>query len=945
MLTIHEVTSASDAKHYYAEADYYSQGQETIGRWGGRLAAELGLSGTVDEVRFGRMCDNLHPETGKRLTARTNSERRVGYDFTVSVPKSASILRAFAGELDAAALDAARDRAIAGMMEEGEPDMQTRVRRDGMDIDRTTGNMVWAAFHHTTSRPVNRKKWLEWLVANDNVPGWLRAANDNIPPDMHEHTHVLCFNVTRDPVERRLKAGQFGSLKRDGEYYSAVFDALYARELERLGFVIDRQGGKKWEVAGVPQTAIDKFSKRTDEIDREASDKNITEPGRKAALGAKTRSKKQKELARDQLRAAWDAQLTDGERDALAAVYRRETAPGEKVSAAEAVRYAIAHVSEKLSVAPEREFKRVALLHGLGHVTPEAIAAALPRQGVIVRDIDGRRMATTEELQREEDFIAGFAARGQGQVCPAGVPEDFSRRLVNGKSLNDGQWEAVTGLLGSPNRVNLVEGPAGAGKSSMLGKFEEGLKRAGESSTFLATTAKATEVLQEDGFDAQTVARFLLDEKMQNAASGGTVVVDEVSMLGHKDAVRLLRIARDKDLKLVFVGDPMQHGSVPRGAFMHVLKAYGCIKPFRLKKILRQQVADDLRYLEAATLLSEGRTLEGFDTLNDMGWIKEMSAEDRYRQMASDYLQSVDEGKSCLVVSPTHKEAALITREIRELLRQAEKLGKVDHEFTRLVAVDASEPERGLATTYRPGDVLQFHQNAKGGFKKGERFIVTDPAAVPLAEAGKFSLYRPVQDVFAVKDKVRFTGTVKTLDGKHTLKNGMTKTIVEITPGGNIRLDNGWVVAANAGHFRHGFVETSFGSQGTTVKRVILGMAADSLPATNAEQMYVSASRARERMTLYTDDKEAVRRAVQRSSQKLAALDLRPKAEPARRNPKPRPWQRLRKHMERERRQAVLDRARAAWSAPGIPRGPAPPVPPSHAGRIRQEERGQAYER
>ena len=94
--------------------------------------------------------------------------------------------------------------------------------------------------------------------------------------------------------------------------------------------------------------------------------------------------------------------------------------------------------------------------------------------------------------------------------------------LDNGKTLNDDQWGTVTGLLDSPNRINLVEGPAGAGKSSMLGKLEEGLKLAGQTSTFLATTAKATEVLQRDGFDVQTVARFLLDEKMQNAARGGT---------------------------------------------------------------------------------------------------------------------------------------------------------------------------------------------------------------------------------------------------------------------------------------------------------------------------------------------------------------------------------------------------------------------------------------
>src|SRR5262249_21157467 len=159
------------------------------------------------------------------------------------------------------------------------------------------------------------------------------------------------------------------------------------------------------------------------------------------------------------------------------------------------------------------------------------------------------------------------------------------------------------------------------GKSSMLGRFDEGMRLAGQSVTYLATTAKAAEVLEKDGFDAHTVARFLVDETMQKAARGGRVVVDEASMLGHKDAVRLLRLAETLDLKLTFVGDAMQHGSVPRGSFLHVLKEYGGIRPFKLTHILRQESP---AYRAAAGLLSEGRTLEGFDALDALGWVKEL---------------------------------------------------------------------------------------------------------------------------------------------------------------------------------------------------------------------------------------------------------------------------------------------------------------------------------
>ena len=903
MLTIHEINcSAADAKKYYSEADYYSQGQETIGQWGGKLAPELGLSGKVKQDDFGYMVDNQKPD-GTRLTARTNDNRRIGYDFTISVNKSASILRAFAGDKDARALDAARDRAIAGMMEAIEADMMCRERRGGADHDIATGNLVYAAFHHTTSRPVNGH-----------------------PPDMNEHTHLLVFNATKRD-DGKILAGQFGNIKRDGEYYSALFDALYAGELEKLGFRIERQGGKQWKVAGITQAMINTFSKRKDEIEDIAAKLGITDAALKAELGATTRRRKNKELTPEQLREAWWAQLTDADRDALARVYARDIAPDRPMTAGEAVSFAIAHLSEQQSAFPERDLLRVAMLHGLGDVTPEQITAELPRQGVLTGTINGRAMATTKHLQAEERSIASFAGKGLGSAAPVGVAGELTR----GK-LNDGQWEVVQGLLHSANRVSLVEGPAGAGKTTMLAAYDQGMRLAGESVTYLATTAKAVEVLAKDGFAVNTVAHFLLDEKLQAASAGGRVVIDESSMLGHKDAVKLFDIAQKQNLKLVFVGDPMQHGSVPRGTFLRTIKEHGRVMPFKLTEIMRQQ---DPEYREAAKLLSEGRTLDGFNALEDKGWVKAIEGDEaRTQAMAAEYLQALKDGASCLVVSPTHREAAGITSAIRAQLREAGKLGTEERLFTRLVAANVSEAERGLATTYKPGDVIQFHQNAKGGFKKGQRITVTDPANVPVSEASKFSLYHPESVALSVGDKIRFTGNVKAHKSDHTYKNGNTLTVAEFTPGGNVRLSDGRVIAADAGHFRPAFVETSFGAQGQTVQRVILGMSADSVGATNSEQMYVSASRASQQLSLFTDNTAAVKQAIQRSSQKIAALDLEPEQAPEPKRP------RLIDHLERRRRLSIFKRPRSERDGGPVP--PRPHVPHTHAQRAlaERQERG-----
>src|SRR5476651_2816983 len=141
MIRITQQNSADSAKRYYATADYYSEGQELVGSWGGKGAARLGLEGTVDKFSFERLCDNLDPRTGESLTVRTRTERTVGYDFTFSVPKSVSLLYAMSGDQDI--LDAFRS-SVDETMRELELEMKTRVRMNREDCNRTTGNMVWA---------------------------------------------------------------------------------------------------------------------------------------------------------------------------------------------------------------------------------------------------------------------------------------------------------------------------------------------------------------------------------------------------------------------------------------------------------------------------------------------------------------------------------------------------------------------------------------------------------------------------------------------------------------------------------------------------------------------------------------------------------------------------------------------------------------------------------
>jgi len=106
-------------------SDYYIDGQEMPGVWGGKGATVLGLSGEVDQESYFALCDNKNPDTGAQLTPRLKGERRVGFDFTFSAPKSVSVLYELSG--DERILDAFR-QSVNETMQDIEREMKTRVR-------------------------------------------------------------------------------------------------------------------------------------------------------------------------------------------------------------------------------------------------------------------------------------------------------------------------------------------------------------------------------------------------------------------------------------------------------------------------------------------------------------------------------------------------------------------------------------------------------------------------------------------------------------------------------------------------------------------------------------------------------------------------------------------------------------------------------------------------
>ncbi|HVX13339.1 MAG TPA: MobF family relaxase [Pirellulales bacterium] len=845
MIRITQQDSASGAKRYYASADYYSEGQELIGSWGGQGAARLGLEGQVDKLSFERLCDNLHPQTAEQLTVRTRSDRTVGYDFTFSVPKSVSLLYGLTG--DGQILDAFRC-AVDETMREMEAEMKTRVRRKGQDKDRTTGNMVWAEFIHTTSRPV------------DGVP------------DPQLHAHCFVFNTTWDQDEERWKAGQFRELKRDAPYFQAAFRVRLANKLQDLGLGVERKRDD-FEIAGVSKDVLGRFSRRTAQIEQKAAELGITNPDRKAELGAETREHKNKNLTTEELRREWEGRMTVAERHTLEGVYSRAT-PSVRPERGEgmAVDYAIGHSFTRDAVLPERKLLTEALKRGLGTVTVETTAAEMKKRPLIRSEVDGRAMATTKEMLALESKLIEFARQGRGRHRPMGD----AQQPISRDWFNEGQKAAVRHVLGSRDRVMIIRGVAGTGKTTLEQEIGERLLELGKPVVALAQSVKAKDVLRDEaGFaSAETVAMFLKSEQLQQSANGGVILVDEASLLGSRDMSRLFEVAEAANARVLLVGDRRQHRSVTAGEPLKLLEEKAGLNVVEVTEILRQGG----EYKKAAKALSKGRIADAFAEFDRLNWIREVPDGDRNQQLGEAYLAAVTEKKkngehkTALVVSPTHAEGSRITQAIRAGLKAHGKLGK-EREITAWVPMHLTNPQKADPTEYEAGYLVQFQQNAKG-HAKGSRLIVEEGIKPPVELAERFEVYRPIPLGLARGDRVRITAGGKTKDGKHRLANGAILTVEGFTKRGDLIVDHGWIIDRDFGHLTHGYVTTSHASQGDTVDKVFVAISSESLPATNQRTAYVALTRGKEQAVIFTDDREALLKAVSKSDDPLSATQL-----------------------------------------------------------------------
>lgn len=863
--------------------DYYTAQEQGHGIWFGKLARRLGLPREVTEEAFTALCNNRHPVTGKQLTPRQQQERRIGWDVSFSAPKSLSVVHFLSG--DGRLLEAVEQAALA-TLHEIEKETRMRERARGKNEHPVTGEMVAGIFRHLTSRPEHEEG---------------KKTDREAIPDPQVHVHAFVMNLTH-AGDGKFKALEMGRIKTLASYYQSIFHSRLSERVAELGYKVVQtgKGPAGWEVAGVSRAVIQKFSRRTAHIEKVAKDLGITDPKAKGELGAKTRLKKDCNLSYAELRAEWQSRLTSEEREQILRECRQTETP-QPITAKDAVMYAVKHLFQRQSVVSEHDITTTALRHGMGRVRFADVVQTVSKAPFLrYTDKEGNRLVTTKELLAEEQSVIRWVKQGRGACPPLGDSRRDIQPDATGKKLTADQEKAVRQILDSHDRVTWISGVAGSGKTTMLKEVVNGINETGTRVLVLAPSAFASRgVLREAGFkSADTVEMFLTSQKLQEFAKGQVVLIDEASLMGTREMKRLFDTLEKLNARPILSGDPNQHGSPNRGDALPTLQQHAGLQPVQLTEILRQTG----KYKQAAKELSQGQTVKAFDRLDkQLKCVHECEGSERFAKLATKYVETLDKGRSVLAVAPTHVEAEDATRHIRLKLQAAGHLDKAEREIPYNRNLQWTEAQKTDTRRYEPGQKLYFHK-AVAGMRQGTWLTVTEQKAgvvrvrdgrgkesvLNVERPERFSVYQQEMINVAKGDLLRFTQNVRLESGKRV--NAGTTYVVDHFSSVDTALvmknidQNGkptgkpFRVPAQTQLMTHGYVVTSHASQGRTVNTVLICQGARTLRAASQEQAYVSVTRGRQEVHIFTDDKAQIREAIARSAKRESATSLARKA-------------------------------------------------------------------
>jgi len=712
-----------ESDHSRADDYYLAEGSGLAQRF---VATPDGVTakGDLDAANYESWVAGIDVDTGAkkgRLRQDANALRFV--EVTVNGPKTWSLAAALHPEVSAA-LDAAQDRAAAQIVGWVAQHATTRVGPRGRQVQVPVEQIEAVVIRHYTSRA----------------------------GDPHRHLHLqINARVWADGKWRGLHSVGVRDMIEaiNGIGHAAVAtDPEFRRVLGDHGLTLDAVSGAVEQLAPY----VGAFSARTSQIhrniDRYEAEWRREHPGEEPGpqlreiwdrrAWADARPDKVASVSGADLVAGWNVELRDlGYRDPTCPV-TPEVTQVAWINRAGTADWALAQLSAKRSAWNVADIRgAVEVLIAKANVVAEPAARIELAEDITARAVARcasllassdvpehiRSLTSQQALDVEDDILRRLARRGER---PAKRIRATSRGLVR----IDPSQSAVVGTLAGSGQLVVVEGAAGAGKTTALRATHELLSTYGNRLLVVTPTLKAAEVAAtETGAEGHSAAWLIHQHgwrwdgeghwtrkpDAQPAAAaqlrpGDLLLVDEAGMLDQDTARALLTIADENGARVALVGDRHQLPAVGRGGLLDHAVAWA--HPTAVVSLEKVHRFADPDYAALSLRMRKGDNPDAvFDELHQRGQVVVHSNEFEREAALSEAGASGD-----LVVADTREQVASLNAAIRDqrqgaavsddalVTARGEQIGLGDRVATRRNDPDLGVANRQTWTVSRIGD-------------------------------------------------------------------------------------------------------------------------------------------------------------------------------------------------------------------------------------------------
>ncbi|WP_343926893.1 MobF family relaxase [Brachybacterium sacelli] len=570
------------------------------------------------EARIADLDPDLSPGAKGEAIAQIEAEetergkRRAvaGFDFTFSVPKSASALWAVADAGTQALIGQAHHAAVAEVVAFME--REVAATRTGA----TAG---------------------DGAVAQVDVTGLVATAFDHFDSragDPHLHTHVVVSNKVQTAFDGKWRSLDGRPMHAAVVALSELHEGVFADHMTRTFGVeweardMGRDRNPAWAISTVPEELVQEFSTRARHIDAE-KDRLIAEyvakHGRQPSTATIIKLRAQATLATRpekevrslaELTVEWRARAT-GVLGQDATIWAREATDNDKAlllraddvpldAIAELGQTVVGVVGEKRSTWRRWNLMAEASRQTMGwrfatmqdreavvgmiadaaeqaslRLTPPDLATS----PAVFRRVDGTSVFrpkhstvfSSELLLEAEDRLLDRSRTMTAHAVPVATVEGITARPdAEGRMLGEDQADALMKIAVSGRALDVLVGAAGAGKTTAMSALRRAWETEhGEGSVVgLAPSAVAAQVLADDlGIATENTAKWWQNHLIHGTdfEAGQLVIIDEASLAGTLSLDRITHLAERAGAKVLLVGDYAQLQSVDAGGAFGLL--------------------------------------------------------------------------------------------------------------------------------------------------------------------------------------------------------------------------------------------------------------------------------------------------------------------------------------------------------------------------------------